>query len=174
MRLRQTRSTPHPVILVLDPLDSLRQNIQKIVEDADFLVLPAANADQALELAKSCAGPSRLLTTMLHPDGMPGPDLAFRLRLRSPEMGVLSSSASPLAELEVPTPSKWSPRCCPGHSAEQRRSTASILCSLHARDLEKFLSVRGNYLLSSKDSSWVELTNQRGAATWPYPALDDS
>ena len=102
MRGRQSQATTHPVILVVEDLESLRQTIQQILEDADFLVLPAATAGQALDLAQSCAGPINLLITTMHPEGMPGPDLALRLRLRSPEMSVLYSSANPLAVLEIP------------------------------------------------------------------------
>jgi DNA-binding response OmpR family regulator len=69
-----------------------------------FSVLPAANAVQALELAQSCAGSVDLLITDLHPEGMPGPDLAFHLRKRSPEMSVLYSFANRLAALEIPDP----------------------------------------------------------------------
>jgi len=105
------RGTPpqvaaHPVILIVEDMDSLRQSMQEILEDADFLVLPAANTEQALALAQSCAGPIHLLITPPHPDGMPGPDLAGCLRQRSPEMSVLYSSANPLAALEVPDPAE--------------------------------------------------------------------
>jgi DNA-binding response OmpR family regulator len=106
MRGMLAQVAPHPVILVVEDLESLRNSMQQILEDAEFLVLPAADAHQALALAQSCAGPIHLLITSLHPDGMPGPDLAFCLRKRSPEMSVLYSSANPLAALEVPDPSE--------------------------------------------------------------------
>jgi DNA-binding response OmpR family regulator len=106
MRGRQFQATTHPVILVVEDLESLRETMQQILEDADYLVLPAANARQALELAHSCAGPINLLITTMHPEGMPGPDLAVRLRIRSPEMSVLYSSANPLAVLEIPDPAE--------------------------------------------------------------------
>lgn len=96
----------HPVVLLVEDLESLRQRIQEILEDAEFLVLPAANAQEALELAQSCAGPINLLITELHPAGMPGPDLASHLRKRSPQMSVLYSSANPLAALEIPDPAE--------------------------------------------------------------------
>ncbi len=98
--------TPHPVILVVEDLESLRQSMQQILEDADFMVLPAANAGQALELAQSCAGPINLLITTLHPEGMPGPDLAICLRKHSPGMSVLYSSANPMAALEISDPAE--------------------------------------------------------------------
>jgi two-component system, cell cycle sensor histidine kinase and response regulator CckA len=104
MRGAVLKSTVHPVVVVVEDDDSLRLNIQDILEAADFVVLPAANAAEALELAQSCAGPIHLLITKMHPVDMPGPDLAFLLRERSPEMSVLYSSASPLAALEVPDP----------------------------------------------------------------------
>ncbi len=101
-----TNPVPHPVVLVVEDLESLRQSIQQILEEAEFLVLPAANARQALELAQSCAGPISLLITKLHPAGMLGPDLVLRLRQRSPEMSVLYCSANPLAALEIPDPAE--------------------------------------------------------------------
>jgi|SRR5580658_2119041 two-component system, response regulator PdtaR len=106
MRATQVQAAFHPVILVVEDLESLRTSMQQILEDADFLVLPAANADQAIALAQSCASPIDLLITTLHPEGMPGPDLAFCLRKRSPEMSVLYSSANPLAVLEIPDPAE--------------------------------------------------------------------
>jgi DNA-binding response OmpR family regulator len=96
----------HPVVLVVEDLEPVRQGIQEILEDAQFVVLPAADADQALELAQCCAGPINLLITTLHPAGMPGPDLAHCLRKSSPEMSVLYSAANPLAALEIPDPAE--------------------------------------------------------------------
>ena len=93
-----------PVILVVEDLEPLRVTMQQTLEEADFLVLSAANANQAWELAQSCELPIQLLITSLHPGGMLGTDLALRLRQRSPEMSVLYSSASPLAALEIPDP----------------------------------------------------------------------
>lgn len=101
-----TNPGPHPVILVVEDMEPLRQDIQQILEEAEFLVLPAADAGQALELAQSCAGPIHLLITKLHPADMLGPDLASHLRKRSPEMSVLYSSSNPLAALEIPDPSE--------------------------------------------------------------------
>jgi two-component system, cell cycle sensor histidine kinase and response regulator CckA len=100
------KSAFHPVVLVVEDLESLRQSILEILEEAEFLVLPAEDAGQALDLAQSCAGPIHLLITKLHPAGMAGPDLAFHLRKRSPEMSVLYSSANPLAALDIPDPAE--------------------------------------------------------------------
>jgi DNA-binding NtrC family response regulator len=102
----QSHAAPHPVILVVEDNQSFRRSIEQILEDADFLVIPAANADQALELAQSCSGPIDLLLTTLRPGGMPGPDLAYCLRKRSPAMSVLYSTANPMAALEVPDPAE--------------------------------------------------------------------
>src|ERR1700721_724286 len=65
MRGMQCHAAPHLVILVVEDNQSFRRSMQKILEEADFLVLPAANADQALELAQSCSGPIDLLLTTL-------------------------------------------------------------------------------------------------------------
>lgn len=106
MRGMQSDAIPHPVILIVEDVEPLRESMQQILEDADFLVLPAANAQQALDLAQSCSGPIHLLITMLHPAGMPGPALACCLRKRSPEMSVLYSAANPMGALEVPDPAE--------------------------------------------------------------------
>jgi two-component system cell cycle sensor histidine kinase/response regulator CckA len=106
MRAISAQAIPHPVILVVEDMESLRRTFQDILEEAGFLVLPASNAHEALELADSCAGPIHLLITKLHPDGMLGPELAVSLRKRTPEMSVLYSSANPLAALEVPDPTE--------------------------------------------------------------------
>jgi DNA-binding NtrC family response regulator len=100
----QSHAAPHPVILVVEDNHSFRKSMQQILEDADFLVIPAANADQALALAQSCSGPIDLLLTTLRPGGMLGPDLAYCLRKRSPGMSVLYSTANPMAALEIPDP----------------------------------------------------------------------
>ncbi len=106
MRGMQSHAAPHPVILIVEDMEPLRKSMQQILEDADFLVLPAANAQQALDLAQCCSGPIDLLITTLHPVGMPGPDLAYCLRKRSPEMSVLYSAANPMGALDVPDPAE--------------------------------------------------------------------
>jgi DNA-binding response OmpR family regulator len=94
----------YPVILVVEESPVRLNNLRETLQGADFVVLPAANARQGLELAESCAGPIQLLITQLHPADMLGPELARRLRARSPEMNVLYTSANPLAVLEIPDP----------------------------------------------------------------------
>ncbi len=102
--MRGTHAHPaaHPVVLVVEGILSVRQTIQEILEEAEFLVLSAENAQQALELAQSCSEPIHLLISQPHPDDMLAPDLVLRLRMRSPDMIVLYSSANPLAALEIP------------------------------------------------------------------------
>jgi response regulator RpfG family c-di-GMP phosphodiesterase len=102
MRATRSQAHTHPVILIVEDARSRLTAIQSILETADFLVLPACNATEALELARSCANPIHLLITKLHPAEMSGPDLAAALRERSPEMSVLYTSANPLAALEIP------------------------------------------------------------------------
>lgn len=101
-----THQTGHPIVLVVEDSDSLRQDIHDTLEGAGFLALQASSALEALELAKCCARPIDLLITKVHPTEMPGPDLARLLRRRSPYMSVLYSSGSPLAALEVPDPAE--------------------------------------------------------------------
>ncbi len=47
MQAMHPDSRRHPVILVVEDLESLRVTMQQTLEEADFLVLSAANADQA-------------------------------------------------------------------------------------------------------------------------------
>jgi DNA-binding response OmpR family regulator len=104
MRRTQLQVPDHPIVLIVEDSQLRLAAIQDALEDAEFLVLPAANATQALELAESCAAPIHLLITMLHPEEMAAPDLVGRLRQRSPDMGVLYDAANPLATLEIPDP----------------------------------------------------------------------
>ncbi|HKV24867.1 MAG TPA: hypothetical protein VJN93_09785 [Candidatus Acidoferrum sp.] len=99
-------ASAHLIVLVVEELDTSRHNIQQILEEAGFLVLPAATAWQAIELADACAAPIHVLITNLHPTGMPGPELASRLRKCSPRISVLYSDAGPLAALEIPDPAE--------------------------------------------------------------------
>jgi CheY-like chemotaxis protein len=104
--MHESRPANHPVVLVVEEPEPLRQTIQSILEGASFLVLPASTATEAFQLAESCAGPIHLLITPLHLAEMTGPELASLLRERSPDMSVLYSSASPRAALEIPDPAE--------------------------------------------------------------------
>jgi two-component system, cell cycle sensor histidine kinase and response regulator CckA len=105
MRRTQLQTPPHhPVVLIVEDSQPRLEAIQGVLENAEFLVLPASNATEALELAELCAGPIHLLITKLHPPEMAAPDLVGRLRQRCPAMGVLYSAANPLATLEIPDP----------------------------------------------------------------------
>ena len=104
MRASDTDPGAHPIVLVVEDSKFLQRDIQDILEGADFLVLVASNAVQALELAQSCAAPIDLLITKLHPAEMPGPRLAGLLRKCWPSMSVIYSSGNPLAALQVPDP----------------------------------------------------------------------
>lgn len=133
----QSYATSHPVILVVEDMESLRDSMQQILEDADFLVLSASNAIQALDLAGLCRVPVNLLITTLHPGGMPAPDLAYRLRRRSPKMSVLYSDANPMAALEVPDPWEVVSAMLPrpfSKSTLLRR--IDVVLSAHMRDLD--------------------------------------
>jgi hypothetical protein len=79
MQGTHAEAASHPVILVVEGLESLRKSMKQILEDADFLVLPAANAGQALELAKSCLpDQSPYYHAALRRDAGAGPGFLFR------------------------------------------------------------------------------------------------
>jgi len=63
--------------------------VARALERAGFAVVQAASAQEALEAWQSRQAPPRLLVTDLTLPGIPGKELADRLRLRWPELPVL-------------------------------------------------------------------------------------
>jgi CheY-like chemotaxis protein/signal transduction histidine kinase len=76
-------------LLLVDDEPGIRSLVARALERAGFAVVQAASAQEALEAWQSRQAPPRLLVTDLTLPGMPGNELAARLRLRWPEMPVL-------------------------------------------------------------------------------------
>ena len=81
-------------ILVADDDDSLRSLVKKVLVQAGYEVLSAANGDLALEVAKGWKGHLDLLVTDVSMPGMQGPELARRILETSPKTSVLFMSTN--------------------------------------------------------------------------------
>ena len=77
-------------VLLVEDEDGVRRATQRILEEAGFEVVVAKNGQQALELFGD--GVDVLLTDVVMPGGMSGPDLAEHCRLRRPDLPVVLAS----------------------------------------------------------------------------------
>jgi hypothetical protein len=86
----KTRSA---TILVVEDTVVVLNTVRTILQRADFTVLAASNADEAMRLAGSATIIDLLLSDVMMPD-MSGPDLALKLKELRPEMRVILMSGS--------------------------------------------------------------------------------
>src|ERR1700681_2121079 len=91
---------PHRTILVVENSALVLNTVRRILEKANFTVLPAASADEAMRLMGSTQKIHLLLSAVMMPD-MSGPDLALKLKALRPEMRVMLMSGYPNGELLV-------------------------------------------------------------------------
>jgi CheY-like chemotaxis protein len=83
---------PEPVretILVVDDEPGIRGLMRKILRRERYMVLEAGNAEEALAVALSHAGPIDLLLTDVMMPGLTGPELARRMCEAAPNLKVL-------------------------------------------------------------------------------------
>ena len=99
MALSAGRS-PETILLVEDHT-ALLKLIKQILEDANFTVIPASNAKQAMQLEAEFPGTIDLLLSDVRMRGMSGPNLAKRLKERRPQMRVMLMSGYPGGALLV-------------------------------------------------------------------------
>ena len=76
-------------ILVVDDEPDVRANVAEVLRGCGYQVLEAANAGAALDLLSRAHAPIDLLLSDVVMPGMGGPDLADRIRIHSPNAGVL-------------------------------------------------------------------------------------
>jgi signal transduction histidine kinase/FixJ family two-component response regulator len=80
-------------ILVVEDEPALRELVAQILTEYGYRVLSAASAWEALSIWEQEAGRvALLLTDVVMPQGLSGPDLAFRLRCEVPNLKVLYTS----------------------------------------------------------------------------------
>jgi DNA-binding NtrC family response regulator len=92
---------PFATILVVEDHSSLLKLVRQILEDANFTVLPATTAGQAIRLEAEYPGTIDLLLTDVRMRGMSGPNLAKKLQQRRPQMRVMLMSGYPGGDLLV-------------------------------------------------------------------------
>ncbi|MEO8370250.1 MAG: response regulator [Candidatus Solibacter sp.] len=88
-------------ILVVDDNASVLQTVTAVLRNADFQVLSAASAANAIELAGATAGKIDLLLSDVDMPGMSGPDLGLRLKKARPQMHVMLMSGGDNGNLLV-------------------------------------------------------------------------
>jgi two-component system cell cycle sensor histidine kinase/response regulator CckA len=76
-------------ILVVDDEPDVRANVAEVLRGCGYRVLEAANAGAALDLVSGGHAPIDLLLSDVVMPGMDGPELADRIRIHSPNAGVL-------------------------------------------------------------------------------------
>jgi DNA-binding response OmpR family regulator len=85
---------PQGTILIVDSEPSVRHFIKTILENQDFTVVEAGDADEAYELARRCVHEITLLVTEMNLLLMDGVTLAGYVRTLFPEVAILFIAAS--------------------------------------------------------------------------------
>ena len=89
-----SRDFPHgqETVLVVEDYEEVRKLAVRILSKQGYKVLEAANGSDALQLCEKRKGPIHLIVTDVVMPGMDGCELAQRLMVTYPEMGVLYMS----------------------------------------------------------------------------------
>ena len=82
-------------VLLVEDEEAVRNLTRRLLESGGYTVLPAASAEQALEMAKSHSGRLEMLLTDVILPGLSGPELARRLLASRPQTRVLYISGYP-------------------------------------------------------------------------------
>jgi DNA-binding NtrC family response regulator len=82
-------------ILLVEDHAALRKLVKQILEDANFTVIPASSAKQAIRLEAEFPGTIDMLLSDVRMTGTSGPKLAKRLKERRPQMRVALMSGYP-------------------------------------------------------------------------------
>lgn len=85
-------ATQKELVLVVDDQASVREFAARVLARRGYTVLEAVSGPAAVEMAEAVGGRVRLLLTDLVLPGMPGDELARRLRERNPELRVVFMS----------------------------------------------------------------------------------
>jgi DNA-binding NtrC family response regulator len=82
-------------VLLVEDHSALLKLVKQILEDADFSVIAARNAREAMRLEEGFSGTIDLLLSDVRMRGRSGPELAKRLQERRPQMRVVLMSGYP-------------------------------------------------------------------------------
>jgi len=80
------------VVLLAEDEPAVRDFTKRALEMAGYIVLAAANGDEALRASRSWGDRINVLLTDVVMPGIHGPELAYRIRLERPSIGVLYTS----------------------------------------------------------------------------------
>ncbi len=109
--LKMPKSEHQPIVLVVEDEMVLRMRALDIVEDAGFLPIEAANADQALEILESRDDISLLFTDIQMPGSMDGLMLAHAVHARWPQIKIiLVSGQVAVTDADKPLDSRFFPK----------------------------------------------------------------
>lgn len=102
---------PSPVILVVEDDWLLRLIAVDIVEDAGFVAVEAANADEAFAILEHRADIALVFTDVDMPGSMDGLKLAHAVRNRWPPIKIIIvSGKTHLSEAELPLDTRFVPK----------------------------------------------------------------
>jgi CheY-like chemotaxis protein len=86
------KAEKRPVILIVDDEMLIRWGAVQIAEDADFEVIEAANADEAIEILENRSDVRIIFTDIHMPGSMDGLKLAHAVRDRWPPIKIIVTS----------------------------------------------------------------------------------
>jgi two-component system cell cycle sensor histidine kinase/response regulator CckA len=81
-----------PTVLLVEDEPALRRLVQRVLEEAGYTVLAAADGLEALDVAERHSGPLQLLLTDVVMPGLSGPELVRQLHSARPGLEVLYMS----------------------------------------------------------------------------------
>jgi two-component system, response regulator PdtaR len=95
-------STETPTVLVVNDEPLIRMDIEATIENADFRIYEAANADDAVALLEKCEDIEVVLTDVDMPGSMNGIELAHYAQAQRPLKIIFSSGQRYVAGTNLP------------------------------------------------------------------------
>jgi len=87
-----TKTARRPVVLIVEDDLLIRLNAAEIIEEAEFAVVEAANADEAIEILETRSDITVLFTDIQMPGSMDGLKLAAAVKGRWPPIKIVATS----------------------------------------------------------------------------------
>jgi two-component system, response regulator PdtaR len=102
-RMERENSTKIPAVLIVEDEPLVRLGAVKMIEEAGFLVIEAANADEAIRILESRTDIRAVFTDINMPGSMDGLKLAHAVRNRWPPIKIIvTSGRDQLTEQDLP------------------------------------------------------------------------
>ena len=120
-----TKTARRPVVLIVEDDLLIRLNAAQIIEEAEFEVIEAANADEAFEILETRSDITVLFTDIQMPGSMDGLKLAAAVKGRWPPIKIVATSGLvDVGEKDLPEGGRFLPK--PYHA----RQLAAVLREL--------------------------------------------